>query len=302
MSETPMRSFTVAAAQYPIDRFDSLDAYEAKIARWIAEAADDGADLIVFPEYGAMELTALAGADVKDLRRSIEMLDRILPEIDALHLTLARRHGVHILAGSAPVQGGDGFFRNVARFFSPGGKTGRQEKIVMTRFERETWGIIGGGPVTVFQTDLGMIGVSICYDVEFPLIARAQAEAGAEVILAPSATDSMHGYWRVRHGAQARALENQCYVVQAPTVRPAPWSPAMDENHGAAAVYGPPDRGFPQDGVVAVGTEGTPGFVTARLDLDLVAALREDGSVLNFQHWPEQGIVTAPVAEVVDLR
>ena len=296
-----MRAIKVAAAQYPVDRFDSLDAYEAKIAGWIAEAADEGADLLVFPEYGAMELTALAGADVSDLRRSIEMLDRLLPEIDALHLTLARRHGVHVLAASAPVQGGDEVFRNVARLFTPSGKVGRQEKIVMTRFERETWGIAGGGPVTVFRTELGMIGVSICYDVEFPMIARAQAEAGAEIILAPSATDSMHGYWRVRHGAAARAVENQCYVVQAPTVGAAPWSPAMDDNFGAAGVYGPPDRGFPEDGVVAIGELGKPGWVYADLDLDKVADLREDGGVLNYQHWPEQGIVTAPAAEVVDL-
>lgn len=297
-----MRSIAVAAAQYPIDRLDTLDAYEAKIAQWVSEAADAGADLIVFPEYGAMELTALAGPDVGDLRKSIELLDRLLPEIDALHLSLARRHDAHILASSAPVQGGDGVFRNVARLFTPGGKVGRQEKIVMTRFERETWGISGGGPINVFRTDLGMIGVSICYDVEFPLIARAQAEAGAEVILAPSATDSLHGYWRVRHGAAARALENQCYVVHSPTVGAAPWSPAMDENRGAAAVYGPPDRGFPEDGVVAIGTEGRPGWVRATLDLDKVVDLREDGSVLNFRHWAEQGVVTAPLAEVVDLR
>lgn len=296
-----MRTVRVAAAQYPIDRFDSLEAYEVKITDWVSRAGRDGAELLVFPEYAALELTALA-PDPQDLRGSIEALDRMLPEIDALHQTLARRHGVHILAGSAPMQGGDGLFRNAARLFAPCGKVGRQEKIVLTRFERDPFGIVGGGPITVFQTALGCIGVSICYDVEFPLIARAQAEAGAEIILAPSTTETLHGYWRVRHGAQARALENQCYVVHAPTVGTAPWSPVVDASRGAAGIYAPPDGDFPADGVIAVGALDEPGWVTADLDLDAVARLREDGGVENFAHWPEQGVVTAPSAEVVDLR
>lgn len=295
-----MRSLRVAAAQYPLDHFDDVEAYEVKITDWVSRAAGEGAKLLVFPEYGSIELTALA-PDPADLSAALADLHRRIPEIDALHQMLARRHGVHILASSAPVQGGDGLTRNVARLFAPCGKVGRQEKIVMTRFERERWGISGGGPITVFRTTLGMIGVAICYDVEFPLIVRAQAEAGAEVILAPSATDSLHGYWRVRHGAAARALENQCHVIQAPTVGAAPWTPAMDENRGAAGVFAPPDGDFPDDGVVALGRMDEPMWLHAELDLDRTAALRADGGVLNYRHWPEQGIVTAPSAEVVDL-
>ncbi len=296
-----MRLVRVAATQYPIDRLPDLEAYEAKLVDWVSRAADEGADLIVFPEYGAMELTALAGPAAGDLHRSMEVLDRILPEVDALHRMLARRHDVHILAASAPEHGGDSIYRNVARLFAPNGKSGRQEKIVMTRFERDEWGISGGGPVAVFRTTLGMIGVSICYDVEFPLIARAQAEAGAEIILAPSATETAHGYWRVRHASQARAVENQCFVVQSPTVGEAAWSPAMSSNVGAAGVYAPPDGPFPDDGVVALGEMNRAAVVHAELDLDRVADLRADGGVLNFAHWPEQGVVTGPLAEVVDL-
>lgn len=296
-----MRAVKVAAAQYPIDELETLDAYEVKIADWVAKAVAAEANLLVFPEYGAMELSAIAGDARADLRGSIEAVGKMLPEIDSLYQSLARRHGVHILAPSAPAQGGDGAFRNVARLFAPCGKVGRQEKIVMTRFERDPWGIAGGGPIGVFRTTLGMIGVSICYDVEFPLIARAQAEAGAEIILAPSTTETLQGYWRVRTGAAARALENQCYVVHAPTVGEAPWCPSVNASRGAAAVYAPPDGDFPDDGIVAIGTMDEPGWVFADLDLDRVAAVRAEGRVLNFRHWPEQGVVTAPVAEVVDL-
>ncbi|ODN68972.1 nitrilase-related carbon-nitrogen hydrolase [Methylobrevis pamukkalensis] len=243
------RRFRIAAAQYPIEAIASLDAYEAKLAQWVEAAAKGGARLAVFPEYGIMELAAAFPSVAADLQASIAELDRRLPEIDALHRALARRHDMHILASSAPVRGSDGRFRNVARLITPKGNVGRQEKIVMTRFEREQWGIAGGGLVNVFRTELGTIGVSICYDVEFPLIARAQAEAGAEIILAPSATDTMKGYWRVRLGAQARALENQCYVVQA-----RPWAGRSGRQPWTTTVGPPPSTARPTSAFPTTGS------------------------------------------------
>ncbi|KHS48248.1 MULTISPECIES: carbon-nitrogen hydrolase family protein [Novosphingobium] len=298
-----MVSFTVAAAQYPIDRLDSWEAYEAKLTRWVEQAAAQGAKLAVFPEYGAMELASLDPATMGDLAGSIETVSALLPRVDALHGQLASRTGLHILAASAPRKDADGRFRNAARLFAPNGKSSVQDKLVMTRFEREQWDIAAGATLRVFDTALGRLAVSICYDSEFPLLARACVEAGAEVLLVPSCTDTLHGYWRVRIGAQARALEGQCYAVHSPTVGEAAWSPAVDENRGAAAVYGPPDRGMPEDGVLAVGVEGAAQWVFAEVDTAKVAELRADGGVLNARHWSEQpGAVALPPVEVVDLR
>jgi predicted amidohydrolase len=300
-----IRRFTVAAAQYPVEQLTDFAAWEAKLARWVAEAADAGAKLAVFPEYGGMELTALDPATVGDLHAAIAALQPLIARIDAAHAELAARHGIHILAASLPVQGEDGRYRNHARLFTPGGKMGTQQKIVMTRFEREEWNIAGGGPIRVFDTALGRIGVAICYDAEFPLLARAMAEAGAELILVPSATDTLHGWHRVRVGARARALENQCYVVQAPVVGEALWTPSLDVSHGAAGIFGPPDLGFPADGVVAQGAVDAPGWVFGEVDLDAVARVRREGAVFGFAHWGEQlgGAEVSPfIAEVEDLR
>jgi predicted amidohydrolase len=297
--------YTVAAAQYPVEQLADFAAWQAKLAHWIAEAADAGARLAVFPEYGGMELTALDPATVADLHASIAALGALAERIDATHADLAARHGIHILAGTLPIRGEDGHFRNHARLFTPGGKSGTQAKIVMTRFEREEWDVRGGTPIRVFHTDLGIIGVAICYDVEFPLLVRAQAEAGAELILAPSATDTLHGWHRVRIGARARALENQCYVVQAPVVGAAPWTPSLDISHGAAGIYGPPDLGFPPDGIVAQGERDHPGWVYGEIDFEKVAAVRAGGAVFNHDHWAEQlggPQVAPPLAEIVDLR
>lgn len=283
-----MVSWRVAAAQYPIDRLRDWDAYSDKLSHWVAEAAENGAALAVFPEYGAMELASLDPDSMGSLAGSIETVSGLLPQVDALHAELAARHHIHILAASAPRKDPDGLVRNAARLFSPEGLVGTQDKLIMTRFEREEWGISAGQHVKVFETALGRLAVLICYDAEFPLLARSAIEAGAQVILAPSCTDSLQGYWRVRIGAQARALEGQCYVVQSPTVGEAAWSPAVDVNYGAAGIYGPPDVGMPQDGVFAAGEMCSSGWVFADIDLSLIAHLRQEGAVLNVAHWDEQ--------------
>jgi len=156
----------------------------------------------------------------------------------------------------------------------------------MTRFENEQWSISGGNEVRVFDTQLGRIGIAICYDSEFPLIARRMVERGADVILVPSCTDTLAGYWRVRIGCQARALENQCYVVQSPTVGAAPWSAAVDTNIGAAAVYTPVDRGFPDNGVAALGELNAAQWVYADIDPAGIATVRREGQVFNYRDWP----------------
>lgn len=297
-----MTRFTIAAAQYPIEQLESWSAYEAKLTRWIEEAARGGVSLAVFPEYGAMELAALDATTMGHLSACLGTLAGRLSDIDALHQDLAVKHGMHVLAASVPAAIPGGFV-NRARLFAPDGKVGVQDKLVMTRFEREEWFISASGPLRLFETSLGKIGINICYDSEFPLLARAQVEAGMELLLVPSCTDSEHGYWRVRLGAQARALEGQCYAVQSPTVGSADWNPAVDVNRGAAGVFGPPDRGMPANGVVALGEMDKGQWLFADVDLARVAQLRADGGVLNARHWAEQpGAATLPPVEVVDLR
>lgn len=294
------RRLKLAAAQYPIDWLDGWDTYVAKLTRWVEEAARDGAQLLVFPEYGAMELASLFPNPIPgDLHRQLGAVASLEPQVVELHERLARRHGVHILGASLPAEVAEGRFHNRAWLYGPDGRRGCQDKIVMTCFEREPWGVSGASELKLFETALGRIGVCICYDVEFPLLARAEVEAGAELILAPSQTETLRGYWRVRLGSQARALENQCLVVQVPTVGEAPWSPAVDLSRGAAGVFGPPDLGFPDDGVLALGRLDEPMWLYAEVDLERVAEVRAQGTVRNHRHWGEQkGIVGGEVTRV----
>lgn len=279
----------IAAAAYPLDFFADFGAFAAKLSAWVAAGAATGADLLVFPEYGSMELASLGGADVAaNLETALEEVMRHAPRVADLHCDLAARHGVHILGASAPAQGPVRPV-NRATLYGPDGVIGHQDKQLMTRFEREDWDIAPGTDgLRVFDTPLGRIGILICYDAEFPLLGRALAEAGAEIILVPSCTEGVAGYTRVKVGAMARALENQCVVVQSPTVGAAAWCPAVDVNTGAAAIYGPPDRGFPDTGILAETALNTPGWAVAEVDLQAIHAVRRDGAVLNHAHWPEQ--------------
>ena len=177
------RDVTIAAAAYPLDWFDDFAGFEAKAAHWVAEAAGQGAQLLVFPEYGAMELASLGGpAIAADLEGALSEVARHRPRVDALFARLAAEHGVHILGPSGPVFTGNRPV-NRATLFGPGGVIGHQDKQIMTRFEREEWDVVPGADgLAVFDTELGRLGVVICYDSEFPLLGRALAEAGVEIL------------------------------------------------------------------------------------------------------------------------
>ena len=159
---------------------------------------------------------------------------------------------------------------------------------MMTRFENEQWLIKGGKELKCFDTEYGKIAINICYDSEFPLLARKQVEAGCVLILVPSCTDTLAGYHRVKIGCQARALENQCYVVQASLVGDAAWSEAVDVNVGAAAIYTPVDRGFPDNGILSEGTFNAVQWVIAEISPNDCETVREQGQVFNYRDWPLQ--------------
>lgn len=290
----------IAAAQYPIERFPQLSDYHDKIARWVAEAAGSGAQLLVFPEYGAMEYAG-PSADGGDLAASLAVVSQAMETLGEVHADLARRHRVHILASSGPSARPGGRYVNAATLFAPSGRRGTQEKLVMTPFEKD-WGISAGAALCVFETTLGRIGVAICYDCEFPLLVRAQAEAGADIVLVPSCTEFRSGYHRVRTAGLARALENGIAAVQSPTVGIARWSPSVDRNYGAAGIYVPAERDISDDGVLVKGTPGRPGWVHGEVDLARLRGVRERGEMRNFLDWPLQpGAHALPQARLVDL-
>lgn len=283
----------LAASQYAIELIETWEAYTAHLSAVVREAKSEGAELLLLPEYSAMTLTGQLPPDIRsDLHRSIEEIQPMIPSWVELCEELARQHQILFQPGSAPVKDPDGKFRNRAWLFGPDGLIGYQDKQIMTRFEREQWNIHAGVEgLKAFNTQIGRLGILICYDNEFPMLGRRLAELGVELVLAPSCTDTLAGAYRVRIGAQARALENQYAVLSSPTAGEAPWSPAVDENRGRAALYVPSDYGMPASGIVAESESDAvtqSSLLIADIDLAAVARLRTEGQVATRRDWPEQ--------------
>lgn len=316
----------VASAQYRIEPASSWDALDGKLSSWVSDAANAGARLLVFPEYAAMELVGLVEnrvaerrsphrhllgplpVNLADRRRdpsliwATDEIQRHVPKYLSLVAALAVRHRTYILAGSLPVRQNDGSLTNTAFFFAPDGGMSSQDKMVLTRWEREVWNMRAGEEVRVFETEFGAVGVNICYDVEFPNVARMQAEARARIILTPCCCDSLRGCYRVRVGARARALENQAYVVQSPAIGNADGVPTFGRCVGFAGIYGPPDLGPRESGVIAQGQEGQAGWVYGDLDLTAIDRIRGGKAVANSIEWTAHvkigPAVRAPFEEV----
>lgn len=278
----------VATAQYSIGEPADFAEFAARVGDRVAQAARADAGLVVLPEYLALEAAAEQPGEVRaDFARSLAALQAHHEDYVALARELAKRHSIYLVAGTFLLDIGGGRYRNRAYFTSPEGRVAFQDKLTLTGFERSAVIIEPGDSLKVFDTEFGRIGIDVCYDVEFPLYARAQVEAGARVILVPSCTDTDAGANRVRVGCQARALENQVYVVCAVTAGEAPWSPALDVNTGTATIYTPIDRGFPSDGVLVRALEGAD-WAIGELDLAALDAFKRDAQVANANDWMAQ--------------
>ena len=271
----------LGALQYPVSHIAGLDDYATKLDQLVAEGVAGGGELLLMPEYACMEVAAAFSVTGPEAER--DAVCGVAADLLSIMQAAAVRHRIWLAPGSV-LQAVEGRIVNRAPLIRPDGLMAFQDKQVMTRFEAEQWGIHGGAPAGVFDTPWGRMGTAVCYDSEFPGVVRTMTESGAWLILVPTCTDTAHGYNRVRLSCQARALENQCFVALSPTVGEAPWLATLDRNTGRAGVYGPVDRGFPDDGVIVEG-DGA-GWVFADLDPARLEAVRRDGAVRNFQDWP----------------
>ena len=278
----------VAVAKYPIQAPADFAAFAERQAAVLGAAAAQGARVAVLPEYLSLELAATFDAGTRaDLHASLAAIQRYREDWLALYARLAASLDMYVVAGTFLLAQGNGRYRNRCDVFAPQGAHLWQDKLQLTGFEKGLGVIEGGDALKVFDLDGVRTGVAVCYDSEFPLPVRAQAEAGARLLLVPSCTDTEAGATRVRVGCLARALENRVFVAQSVTAGEAPWSPALDINTGEAAVFAPMDRGFPADGVVAQ-TADDQVWAIAELDLDALDRSRADAQVANDRDWMGQ--------------
>jgi len=291
----------IATAQYPITRHKSFHHWQQHMERWIADGVTEGAQLLLFPEYGAMELTSILPEDISnDIRQQVIELNALKDKFCSVFSDLAKKYKIIIVAPSIPVIE-EGKKVNRVYVFEARGLVGYQDKFFMTRFENEEWGIESGNKaLSIFETTWGSFGIQICYDIEFAMGSQVLANAGASLILAPSCTETIRGATRVHIGARARALENQIYTVVSQTVGNAVWSPAVDINYGFAAFYSTPDKNLPEEGIIATMTPQKEGWLIEELDFQKIEDVRSSGQVFNFRDG--QSVITSLMNEEITIR
>jgi predicted amidohydrolase/ribosomal protein S18 acetylase RimI-like enzyme len=267
----------IAAMQYvlrPISRFEDF-ATQAEF--FVRSAREYRSQFVLFPEYFTTQL--LSYLQEASPARAVRRLAQLTPDYEALFQRLAIECGLYIIAGTHPVIQ-EGALFNAAHLFTPNGRVFRQKKVHLTQSEKGPYQMSRGHGFYVYHTDYGRIAILVCYDVEFPEAARVLAESGAQILFVPSCTDERQGFCRVRYCAQARASENQIYVVMASTVGNLTEVPYMATHYGQAAILTPSDYLFARDGIAAEGTINQEQMVIADVDLDLLDEQRINGTVI----------------------
>ncbi len=275
----PAAPVRVCAVQYELKRLTSFDDFADRVAHFTAVASDYRCDFILFPEVFTTELLPLVRS--ADGAAAMRALDEFTPQFLELGTALAVRHDVNIVAGThLTVE--DGKLFNVAYLFRRDGTIAKQYKLHITPTERLSWGVSGGNRVEVFDTDRGKVAIQICYDVEFPELARLAVDAGAQIIFVPFCTDERYAYLRVRYCAQARAVENQVYVAMAGLVGSLPRTPTLGLHYAQSGIFTPSDIPFVRDAIAAEATPNVETVVFEDLDLELLKRQRQSGTVLNW--------------------
>jgi predicted amidohydrolase len=236
-------------------------------------------DFVLFPELLTTQLLSF----IPNKRPGIAAreLANFTNQYLEMFSSLAIKYNINIIGGSHFINEEDHLY-NVSFLFHRGGKVDKQYKLHITPNERKWWGVEPGNKVEVFDTDVGRVAINVCYDVEFPELARIASDKGAQIIFVPFCTDERKGYLRVRYCAQARCIENQIYVAVAGTVGNLPEVENMDIQYAQSGIYTPSDFTFARDGIAAECTPNVETVVIHDVDVEELKRARINGTTLNW--------------------
>jgi predicted amidohydrolase/GNAT superfamily N-acetyltransferase len=275
----PTHSVRVAAVQWQMRRVESFEDFERQVTFFVDAGSDYRADFLLFPELFTLQLLSLTPA--KRPSEAARRLAEYTPRYLELFTELAIKYSVNIVGGSQFVLD-QGRLYNVSFLFRRNGSIERQYKIHTTPGERRWWGVEGGTRLEVFDTDCGRVAINVCYDIEFPELARIASKQGAQILLCPFNTDERAAYLRVRHCAQARCIENHLYVVLAGCTGNLPQVEHADIHYAQSAILTPCDFPFARDGIAAECQPNIEGLVMHDVDIELLRQHRYTGATQNW--------------------
>lgn len=272
------QTIRLGLVQWQMRLFKDLQEFYDQIEFFVDTVSDYGTDFILFPEFFNTPL--MSPYNDMPPRMAMERLADHTKEIRNKIQEFAVAYNVNIVAGTMPLVERNKLY-NVSYLCHRNGHVDMYKKIHITPNEFKFYGMVGGNEIKVFDTDCGKIGLLICYDVEFPELGRILADQGMQILFVPFMTDTQNGYTRVRYCAQARAIENECYVAIAGSVGNLPRVNNMDIQYSQSAVFTPSDFPFPNQAVKAEATPNTEMVLIADVDLYALRDLHEYGTVKN---------------------
>lgn len=266
--------------QWQMRPYKDLDELLEQAEYFIDAVSGYRSDFALFPEFFNAPLMAvnnhMSTPDaIRELAKHTQAIAQKFSEFSI-------SYNINIITGSMP-EVIDGRLYNVGYLCRRDGSMERYEKLHVTPDEAKVWGMQGGNQLKAFDTDCGKIGVLVCYDSEFPELSRLLADEGMDILFVPFLTDTQNGYSRVRHCAQARAIENECYVAIAGSVGNLPNVQNMDIQFAQSMVFTPCDFSFPTNGVKAEATPNTEMILIADVDISLLRELNQFGAVRNLR-------------------
>lgn len=270
----------IGLIQWQMRPYADLEELMQQVEYFIDTVSGYRCDFAVFPEFFNAPLMA-AFNHMKEsdaIRELAKYTEEITKRLSAFSIS----YNINIISGSMPELVGDKLF-NVGYLCRRDGSVERYEKIHVTPDEAKVWGMQRGSELKTFETDCGKIGILICYDSEFPELSRLLADEGMDILFVPFLTDTQNGYSRVRLCAQARAVENECYVAISGSVGNLPNVENMDIQYAQSAVFTPCDFAFPSNGIKAEATTNTEMILVADVDISLLRELHSFGAVKNLK-------------------
>lgn len=272
----------IATVQYQLRKVSSFSEFIKNIEYFVDVVADYKSDFVVFPELFTLQLLSIEDQELSP-HESIEALTKYTPRFKEAMRNMALSYNVNIIAGSHPTRVEDGSIQNISYVFLRDGRSFEQPKIHPTPNERYWWEIEGGNKLTAIDTDCGPIGVLICYDSEFPELARHLVDQGVQILFVPFCTDERQSYLRVRYCCQARAVENQIYVVMSGNVGNLPNVSNLDIQYAQSCILTPCDFPFARDGIAADTTPNVETVAFADLRPEALIMARNSGTVQNLK-------------------
>lgn len=291
-------SVRIVTIQYAQCSVTSFDTFHDQVAYWVTQAAEQQADFVVLPELFTLQLLSLPQRKLT-AGEALAILHHYTFRIEKSLRRLAAHHHINIIGGSHLVTRPNGQVENVCLVALRDSSLHHQSKTIIPAYESQQWGTVAGNvPLTAIETDCGKVGILTGQDIESPELAKRLIKQGAELLFTPYSTTHRRQYLRIRQAAQARALENDVYVILTGNTGHLQGLNGLGSLYAHNVILSPCDFTYSHDGIINEAEPNLEMQLLADLNLSALQAKRAN----NPLNRPSAINIIQPPAEIFTAR